>query len=649
MVLTADAVAYVVLVYKAIELALLGLDHVVATAPALLASAGCVIGLVGAFIVQRRDRWFVSRERLWDQVLGAVTPVAIVLALFLAPARKGFSGAWIPLEWHKVPANLDLMAAIAGVETVIGTMLLLFLASGFTRQRGPWRLAAYAMLIAWAEANTVVAAQMPATHKVSGYLVAFASPPLLALVFAILGYQRWATRAVIAGALGTLIFWHYAGWLPVHTLKTPVERRTGYTRLYPEIGEPADFPLGYMRELVLSPDGRYLFTCFGPSSGIVRIDLTTAQAQIIGVHGLSRYLWQDPARGEIWTLDWDSGDLLTFSADPFARTHLSNILEGPRIAPWSFVVTPERVFVTFHEHPILAEYDRRSGQFLRQIDMKAQGFTRFNAGLLKIAHNDADGMLYVELGMTDTRDHFMLLKVDPRTLTVVEQADLPEGGLDFLLLPKKQRLLAASFFSDRLYEFQLEPLRLTRVLTGPLNSRNLAWDPKRDVLVGLAFLPGELWAIDYKTGIVLKRDIIGHKAQSLLMDPPNDRVLIGSDVGVHAVDLGIWLSTPSEDFPPPKSVDELPSCESRRPRDDEPQPPRDPLPVVQFLRGDPDAGAGCQRDGQPPPQGPADPPAAIKWLRGDRDAGCEPKREPPAPGRPDEAATETPPPPEKQP
>ena len=634
--LTGDAVLFVVLIYKAVELSLLGLDHVLATTPALCAAAGCVVGAVVQFVAQHRYRWFTSRERLWDQILGALVPVAVVLALFLAPARKGFSGAWIPLEWHKIPPNLELMASIARDETVVGIGLFLVLIQGLIHPNRIRRYVTFSLLIAWAEINTVLAAQMPATHKVVGYLVAFASPPLLALAFTAMGFQRWAARAVLAGACGSLIFWHYTGLLPIQLTKTPIEQRIGYERIYPSVGEPADFPLDYMREIVLSEDRQHLFTCFGPSSGIVRIDMNTAQAHVIGVHGLARYLWQDPARHEIWTLDWDSGDLLTFSGDPFVRTRISNILAGPRIAPWSFAVSPDRVYVTFHEHPILAEFDRETGEFLRQIDMKEIGLTRFNAGLLKVARDESTGMLFVELGMTDTRDRFLLAKIDPVTMSVVDTAELPEGGLDFLLLSEKNRLITVSFFSNQLYEFQLAPLQLVRTLTGPLNSRNIVWEPKRNLLIALAFLPGELWAIDYRTGIPLKRERVGRKAQSLLMDVEQDRVLIGSGAGVHSVNLTKWLAAPSEDFPVPKTVDDLPSCmpngeraapaEDRGPESKPAEPESKPaeLPaVVKWLRGDPEASQGCRQGGQePPPDVPSNPPAAIRWLRGDEDAGC---------------------------
>ena len=86
-----------------------------------------------------------------------------------------------------------------------------------------------------------------------------------------------------------------------------------------------------MRELVLSPDRRFLYTIFGPSSGIVRIDLEQDDVHVLTVHGLSRYLWPDFENNEIVTVDWDVGDFLVFSADPFARARRVNLLEGKRL------------------------------------------------------------------------------------------------------------------------------------------------------------------------------------------------------------------------------------------------------------------------------------------------------------------------------
>lgn len=538
-----DAALFVALAYKGIEYALLGLDGVVPLAVGLAVLALAAATLLGFFAVTHARLGVDSRERWWDQLLGMAIVCGGPLALVLSAVTKGYTNVWIPLEWHKIALNVLLMARIApsGVAVAVGVAVTLAIA--LARRGRASVLAAIVVLLAWASLSGWFIVYDLGSSKMKAYVIAFVLPLVLGAVAVALGYVRWAMRAAFATALSSQILWIYVGFLPWERLPDPATMDPAITRIYPRAGEDPGFDLQYMREFVLSHDRRFLFTCYGPSSGLVRIDLATHDGRVVEFPGLARYLWSNPERDQILSMDWDKGNFLTFRGDPLGLVRQVNILEQNRIAPWSFAVTPDRIFITFHEQPILAEYERETQAFVRQLAMRDLGLTRFRSGLLKVLADPTTGHLFAELGMTDRGDHFLLLEVDPASFTIVDKQVLPEGGLDFITVPGKRTLVAASFFSNHFYEYDLAPLRPRRVFEGPLNSRNLVYDPKRDLFYALAFLPGELWAFRYDDpGHVVKRVPIGKKAQSLMLDPVDDVLWAGSQEGVFRIELAKWLA-----------------------------------------------------------------------------------------------------------
>lgn len=538
--LVVDAALFAAIAYKITELLLLGNEGVISPAFAYPAAALLYAVPPTLFRIQRRLGLAPSRERVLDQIAGLFLCTLPPVVLALSPTSKGFSNAWLPLEWHKVPPNLLLMARISLPETLIGIGVLVVLGYALAARSKLGPAVFIAVLAAWAVFNAYHVDHSLGSNKAAAYRIAFVFPCALGAGLALVGLKRWGARLAAVGASGSLIFWHYVGVLPPRPpTMEPVP--AGFTRFYPHDGVPTAFPLSHMRDYVITPDRRFLFTCYGPASGLSRIDLATGEAKIIEVHGLARYLWLDPSGTEILTMDWDSGDFLKFSTEPFAITQQVNILENPRIAPWDFAVAGDRVYVTFHEHPVLAEFDRATIRLTRELRFDEQGFTKFHAGLLKVAYDDASGMLYAELGMTDAGNRFLLVQVDPATMTVRQKAVLPEGGLDFVIIPSKKRIVAASFFSDHFYEYSTEPLELVRTFEGPLNSRNVVFDARRDLFYSLAFMPGELWALDYASGTVLRRHDIGAKAQSLMLDAEKDELYFGSAQGGYKIALPAWL------------------------------------------------------------------------------------------------------------
>jgi hypothetical protein len=69
----------------------------------------------------------------------------------------------------------------------------------------------------------------------------------------------------------------------------------------------------------------------------------------------------------------------------------------------------------------------------------------------------------------------------------------------------------------------------------------MAFDAERDLLVAVAFLPGELWMLRYADAEVVARARVGNKSMSLAVDGPRDHLYVGSEDGVFRVDLTAFL------------------------------------------------------------------------------------------------------------
>lgn len=479
----------------------------------------------------------LSRERLVDEYLVAFLLLAFVVGLSLRTPVKGETGLWIPLEWHKIGRNIQLAAAVSpgGAIFLFGAWLVTL--SGLT---GASRSRSHLVLISSASAIGIAAALMPAGEKLIIYFTAFGLPLLFASAAIHIGWLRWGNRLALVGAIGNLIFLNYMGVLPF-TVPNDLPALPGVTRIYPVLARSPDVPMGFIRDLHVDEARRLGFASYGPACGLARFNLDTGQLVLHPTEGLVRYLWTEDSIPTLMAVDWDRGEFLELDKASFETTRKVDLVEGSRVSPWFFAVSEDRVFISFHEAPILAAYARDSLELLAERRFRDLGITRFNSGLLKVTYLPQPHRLFAELGMVDSGDTFRILELDPHDLSITRWAVLPEGGLEIIAVPERNSLIAASFFSNRLYEFDLESLNLKRILEGPLNSRNLAFDERRGLLYALAFLPGKLYVLDFESGGHVATVGIGRKPQSMVFRPDTDRLYVGSEDGIYQIELEPFL------------------------------------------------------------------------------------------------------------
>ncbi|MBK7974169.1 MAG: hypothetical protein IPK07_13120 [Deltaproteobacteria bacterium] len=189
--LVVDAALFAAVAYKITELLLLGNEGVISRAFAYPVAALLYFVPPTLFRLQRRFGLAPSRERLLDQILGLFLCTLPPVILALSPTSKGFSNAWLPLEWHKVPPNLLLMARISLPETVIGVVALVVLGYALAARSRLGSAVFIAALAAWAAFNAYHVDHSLGSNKAAAYRIAFVFRCALGAGLALVGLRRW--------------------------------------------------------------------------------------------------------------------------------------------------------------------------------------------------------------------------------------------------------------------------------------------------------------------------------------------------------------------------------------------------------------------------------------------------------------------------
>lgn len=530
-----EAIVYVVVLYKSLEFSLLILDKVISGFwYYLFIILGFALILVLNVIYSK-----LLNLKLIKYLIIEIFFLAIIFYfpnhLYLVPPSKGMTSVWLPLEWHKLYKNFILMSQITPSFFLGGVIAFVVFNWQIINNKKK-----YLNLTLLGFSLAVTYTLFFITKKKAGiYFVAFNLPILFCLLAAKFSFYRMFARTYLVSFLGFMIFGHYTGLLPLYA-KNDLKNLKGVEKIYP-LNKKPDFPLIFMREFYVDINKKFLFTSYGPASGVIKINLQNGKAEVLEIEGLVRYLYSQENINKLYALDWDVGDFLVFQKYPFALINKINILTPKLIAPWDFAFYKNKMYVTFHEYASLVEYQLSPFKKLRTIDFKEKKFTKFTGGGLRCLIDEKNKKIFAEIGMIDLSNKFLLLKVDLKNFKVEKKATIPEGGLALLFLKNKKSILTTSFFSNKFYEFNSQTLKLKRTFKGPLNCRNIVYDKKRDYLYATSFLGGEFYVLGYSNGKVIKKVKVGKKAESLFFDNKNDVVYLGSSVGIYKINLKEFL------------------------------------------------------------------------------------------------------------
>ncbi|MFN7953402.1 MAG: hypothetical protein U0610_16880 [bacterium] len=542
--LAMDAPLSVAAIYLAIRAGLQGADGVLAPGAASTAVAGWLAVLAALGWIARATALTLRRPRELVLEAGFIgVTIAVPVGLAVWGGNEGISWLWLAQEWAKIPANFVLLGRLTPWIGWAGAALfaLHVVFAALTRDSRRAGLATALVPIAIAATLVVWLSRITAGARIIVYLIAYVLPWAVAAVGLARGRARLAARAAAIGVTMGGLLVHYLGVLPFG--HADFASHPGVTRIYPVGGAAPEVPLAFLRDFELDSGRNAIYSAYGPTSGILRLDLGNGTLAPIEVgNGLVRHLRPSPDPSRLLALDWVLGTMLRISKDPFAIEPDAIALKGPgRRVPMSFLVGSESAYVVYTELPSVAEVDLASGAIRRTLSFRDQGLTRYRSGAWEAVGDAERRFLVVELGAVDAAGRYLLVRVDLDTLTVVAQHEVPDGGLAILWVPERNAIFTAGFFTDRVFELDATTLAPRRTIVGPLNVRAMAYDARRDLLLAIAFLPGELWAIRYGDEAVLARERVGNKSMSLALDPATDRLYLGSEDGVFRVELGAFL------------------------------------------------------------------------------------------------------------
>lgn len=449
---------------------------------------------------------------------------------------KGLSFAWAAIEWWKLPPNLALMFRAAPIGFILFWTAVLGLIELMRRNR---RLPAAAIIIAFSIWYSIQLLGMEAGVRLPAYLF-FVIALLAAMVAGVKGYMRICARVLIMDGAFLVIFLFYIGALPLYVPRTPGPD-AGVQRIYPQQGARADFPLKFLRDMHVDNKSGFLFTAYGPTSGIVRVNLDSGKADIIHNPGIVRVMWTRPELDHVFALDWQYADFYKIKKDPFRILNKTDIHDDVLVTPMSYAIANGKLYVVSTDLPALTRFDLATLKKEARIDFRKLGLTAFRSGAWKCVIDEKEQKIFVEMGPVDLRGRYLMVRVDLATFTVEKTAHLPQGGLELVLTPWDNTLIAPSFFSETMYVIDRDTLQIKRTIRGPLTCRNLVVDKKRKLLYGTSYTRGKLSAIRYSDGETLRTIAVGRKPSSLAYAPERDALYAGSERGIFEINAKTFV------------------------------------------------------------------------------------------------------------
>lgn len=540
-----DACLFVSIIFQGVQNNLLWREGLYGTGAALGLHALCIALL--AALHAGRTRFAPPPERpkkrrvnglVFDLILYVIFTVPLTLFTYIVPHKGKPDFEWLPLEWHKLPANVVLLAKITPVLFICEIVVFVFLVYLLCAKRK--RLVP---ILASGALFAAVFFQLFTLSKESNlifYFFEYASMPLAAFAAALTNRPRMFARAALASTVIVLLYWQYIGVAP-HNPRPARMPDPSVSVIYPKPGEKPDFPLVFFRDFFVDASRNMLFTAYGPTSGVVRLDLSTGDVKIIPTPtGLVRYIWTRDESPKVYAIDWIASELLDIDKKTFTARRY-DIYRHDASIPFSLQVVGDRIYVTSTEKPGLTEYDIHTMRVRRKLDLRP--YTEFRSGVWRMMYDAGADKLFMEIGYTNLRDENKLIRVDRKSMQVDGQAVIPAGGLEMLPIPAKRRIITASFFTTTLWEFDMDTMKLIRRIKGPINCRNMAYDERRGYIYATSFLGGTLHVIRYSDGKTVRRLRLGNKASSLFLspEPAHKTLYLGNSWGVLKMDLERFL------------------------------------------------------------------------------------------------------------
>jgi len=551
-----DAVVYLCAGYFSQLYNLLHFDGV---APAWKYAAACAVGFTSVFLLSlafgRTTGKPGTLRAACDAALMLAIAVGPLMFLETAPVRKGMSIYWMPTEWIKLPRAVAFGAKVTlPFFAVVSAPLL---AGGFLwvrKQRAIW-LAPGTTLVAAAMVFCLL--QMDMDDRRPLYAAVMLGPVSLVAAGAVMGYNRLVFRALALTLAVNAIFPFYFGLFPYFSGGSrldlaacrltpgcdmrfgdgPEAPAPGAERLYPRGGVKPEFSLAFLREFYLDRKMNVLFSSFGPTCGFIRFNLTTGDMEVMNYRSLVRYTWSEDDIPYLVSPDWIEDDILIIDKKSFSIKKRVDLYEQGVRVPAAVQADERYIYILSAEPPALARYEKDTLEPAGTIDFRKLGFTPHSHGAYAMVMDPTGRRAFVQLGVYDLSYTFRLVRVNTETFRPEADRSVKTGSIIMTALPSKGTLLMYDYYSDSVDEYEMATMKFLRRFRGVFNCRSAALDEKRGLLYMAGAGLGELAAVEYSSGKIVRKNHMGNKAGSMFYDESGDFLLVGGGSGIYRVDL----------------------------------------------------------------------------------------------------------------
>jgi hypothetical protein len=293
----------------------------------------------------------------------------------------------------------------------------------------------------------------------------------------------------------------------------------------------------------VDPVKNLLFTAYGPTSGLIKIDLKSRKAQVLPTpEGGIRNLSVDGPDDVLYAVEWMNSELWEVDKGSFQLLKKFIIYRPDAATHYAAIYHDGSYLLSVIDLAGAAKFDRTEGKVTLFTDFYAAKLTKFRCCAQALALDKNKNTFFVEVGHVDIQRRNRIVALDAANLSVKGDLLAPEGGLGLTYVPDNDLLLMTSFFSRNIYVIDASNLKIVRSVKGPYSAFDPAVDRKRNLWYAAGYLDGMLYAIRPSDGATVAKLHLGNKATPICLVPEWDALFVGSTRGILKVDLNKFIS-----------------------------------------------------------------------------------------------------------
>ena len=533
------------------------------------------IACIGATLIALQHALLDSGKarRRTRLVLELICPLVLVLFLVglqsVQNPQKGVEFSFITTELIKLPFWIWLLfisCTAFSVFFLIGAIALTLAWQKAPEQRWvkaiprlvAWWFSALVMYkLAFSWTGSGLGGFLANAAQASVYVFIFGSAPAALAWFARRGHHLLAARLIPSSYILMTLFLSYAGMIPLYgPAELALTPDSAYIEENPAvsiIAEPPEGAVGrsftFLRHIQRTPSR--LFASYGPSCGIISVDMLTKEVDHMHIPGLFRdmQMLEDPYR--LWALNWRQADLVLVDPVEFEVACSVDLFEKDIPKPYFMAWDGDTLYLTNGTPPRLFELKAkvsneagkpwRGGKALcdfevtKMVDLHEIGYTPYQDAIHYSYFHAPTRKIYLSVGILEETYLMGLVEVDVDTFEVTGDLRLPAGGIFFN--EATDTFILPSFYYDRMYEARREDLKVIRQFPADPRSFKVAFDKSRKLIYASSRITGSVRVIDYESGKTLHNLPVGAKSEPLLYDEKADTLFSGGASGIVQIDL----------------------------------------------------------------------------------------------------------------